>query len=132
MADSPIFLTTNPVLMGLRGFFGVCPNCGKARIFRGVYALHDQCPHCAIPFERMVGDFTGAAYINVVATSTLTVLVALLLLVVTEIPLAVIMIAGIPATFLVATLFHRPIKGVWVAVLVYMDYIEKEERGGEI
>lgn len=115
--------------MGIRGLFSLCPNCGKSGLFKGLYALHSQCPTCGVPFERMVGDFTGAAYVNVVATSVITVLVALALLIVTEIPLAIIMIAGVPATVIVATILHRPIKGVWVAILVYMDFIEKEERG---
>lgn len=121
-----IFSMSNLVIMILRGLVGSCPNCGKAGIFKGLYALHKECPNCHTPFERMVGDFTGAAYVNVVATSAIVVLVSMVLVATMEIPLAVLLLAGIPIIVILATILHKPIKGVWVAILVYIDQMERE------
>ncbi len=117
-------MNNHPIVMYLRGLMGRCPNCGKAGIFNGLYALHKECPVCHTPFERMVGDFTGAAYVNVVATSFIMVLVSLILILTTDISLVVLMLAGIPLIVILATILHKPIKGLWVATLVYIDQME--------
>jgi uncharacterized protein (DUF983 family) len=41
-----------------------CPLCGKGKLFRGWLAMHPECPHCGVTFEREPGFFLGSIYIN--------------------------------------------------------------------
>jgi uncharacterized protein (DUF983 family) len=48
-----------------------CPRCEQAPLFRGWFAMHEQCPRCGLTFEREQGYFVGAIYVNYVATVAL-------------------------------------------------------------
>jgi uncharacterized protein (DUF983 family) len=41
-----------------------CPLCGQGKLFRGWLAMHRECPHCGVKFEREPGFFLGSIYIN--------------------------------------------------------------------
>jgi uncharacterized protein (DUF983 family) len=41
-----------------------CPRCGKAKMFRGLFQMHENCPACHLKFEREPGYFLGSIYIN--------------------------------------------------------------------
>src|SRR5688572_7617008 len=46
----------------------LCPRCRRGPIFRaplwrGILAMHERCPVCALKFEREPGYFVGAMYI---------------------------------------------------------------------
>jgi uncharacterized protein (DUF983 family) len=40
-----------------------CPVCRKGAVFRGPYAMNQNCPSCGIRFEREQGYFLGAMII---------------------------------------------------------------------
>ena len=46
-----------------------CPRCQRGAIFRtplwrGILALHERCPVCALKYDREPGYFLGAMYIS--------------------------------------------------------------------
>ncbi len=48
-----------------------CPACGRGKIFRGYFTMHDACPHCGRPFQRGAGFFLGSIYFNYGITALL-------------------------------------------------------------
>ncbi|MSR58914.1 MAG: DUF983 domain-containing protein [Planctomycetaceae bacterium] len=49
-----------------------CPRCGEAKMFTGLFRMHETCPHCRLRFEREPGYFLGSIYINYGLTALLT------------------------------------------------------------
>jgi uncharacterized protein (DUF983 family) len=47
-----------------RGLRLRCPACGRGRIFRGLFTMHNECSHCGRPFQRGPGFFLGSIYFN--------------------------------------------------------------------
>ncbi|MCP4250193.1 MAG: DUF983 domain-containing protein [bacterium] len=43
----------------LRGVRQRCPRCGRGRLFRRWFTLHDHCPACGLRFELSGGDTWG-------------------------------------------------------------------------
>lgn len=43
---------------------GRCPRCRAGRIFRGRWAMNEECPECGLAFTRGPGYFTGAMYFS--------------------------------------------------------------------
>ena len=41
-----------------------CPRCGKGQMFSGMFKMCSECASCRFRFEREVGYFVGAMYIN--------------------------------------------------------------------
>lgn len=45
-----------------------CPKCGEGKMFSGMFTMCTKCSHCNFRFEREMGYFVGAMYINYGAT----------------------------------------------------------------
>ncbi|NJL94407.1 MAG: DUF983 domain-containing protein [Anaerolineae bacterium] len=117
-----------PLAILLRGALGLCPHCGRRSIFKGLYAAHERCPHCGLPLEDKPGEFTGTAYINAGLTGLVGVIFGVLMvLAFPGINLIFLTGLGVVVILLSATLLHRPIKGIWVAVLYASQAIEPPE-----
>jgi uncharacterized protein (DUF983 family) len=43
---------------------GRCGRCGEGRVFRGMFAMNENCPVCGLKFGREPGYFTGAMYFS--------------------------------------------------------------------
>jgi uncharacterized protein (DUF983 family) len=56
----------------LRGFFGLCPKCGKGRLFRAFLKVADHCPNCGEPFHHHRAD-DFPAYIVIVLVGHIVV-----------------------------------------------------------
>jgi uncharacterized protein (DUF983 family) len=41
-----------------------CPRCFEGRVFRSLWAIHDDCPVCGLHFMRETGYFMGAMYFS--------------------------------------------------------------------
>ena len=49
----------------LRGVLRLrCPRCLLGNVFRGMFAMNENCPVCGLRFEREAGYFLGALYIS--------------------------------------------------------------------
>ena len=51
-----------------------CPRCGRAPIFRGWFAMHDNFQECGRRFNRDAGYLLGSIYFNYGITATLVVI----------------------------------------------------------
>lgn len=45
-----------------------CPRCGDGNMFSGMFKMRSECGRCNFRFEREMGYFVGAIYINYGAT----------------------------------------------------------------
>jgi uncharacterized protein (DUF983 family) len=61
-----------------------CPNCGRGRLFRGVFRMFSRCPECGLSYFPEQGYYVGAMIINYVATTALVVGIFLLSLLVPD------------------------------------------------
>lgn len=41
-----------------------CPRCGEGQLFSGMFKMYTECDNCHFKFEREMGYFVGAMYIN--------------------------------------------------------------------
>ena len=55
-----------------------CPNCGRGRLFRGVFRMLPRCPECCLSYFPEQGYYVGAMIINYVATTAVVVAIFLL------------------------------------------------------
>ena len=54
-----------------------CPNCGRGRLFRGVFRMLSSCPECGLSYFPEQGYYVGAMIINYVATTACVVTIFL-------------------------------------------------------
>lgn len=40
-----------------------CPRCGSGKMFKGIFAMHENCSHCELKFDRAEGYYTMAIVI---------------------------------------------------------------------
>src|ERR1700687_6473000 len=57
-----------------------CPNCGRGRLFRGVFRMFSLCPVCGLSYFPEQGYYVGAMIINYVATTACVITIFLLAL----------------------------------------------------
>jgi uncharacterized protein (DUF983 family) len=62
------------VLYG-RGLLLRCPKCGRGKLFRGWFTMHDACSNCGRPFDRGPGFFLGSIYFNYGITAVLVIVI---------------------------------------------------------
>ena len=48
-----------------------CARCGSRHLFRHYFTMVDDCPNCALHFEREPGYFAGALAINIMFVGAL-------------------------------------------------------------
>jgi uncharacterized protein (DUF983 family) len=54
-----------------------CPNCGRGRLFRGVFRMLPHCPECGLSYFPEQGYYVGGMIINYVATTAVVVAIFL-------------------------------------------------------
>jgi uncharacterized protein (DUF983 family) len=54
-----------------------CPNCGRGRLFRGVFRMLSHCPDCGLSYFPEQGYYVGAMIINYVVTTAVVVTIFL-------------------------------------------------------
>ena len=54
-----------------------CPNCGRGRLFRGVFRMLPRCPECGLSYFPEQGYYLGAMIINYVVTTAVVVAIFL-------------------------------------------------------
>ena len=50
-----------------------CPTCGRGKLFRGWFTMHEACPHCGRKFGRGPGFFLGSIYFNYGVTAVVVI-----------------------------------------------------------
>lgn len=64
-------------LIAFRAAHWRCPNCGRGRLFRGVFRMLLRCPECGLSYFPEQGYYIGAMIINYAATTAVIVTIFL-------------------------------------------------------
>ena len=91
--------------------------CRRGTIFRTYYTPHQRCHSCGVEFERNRGELTGGMAVNLVLCQFLGVALAIYVTFVTNYPVLLEIAACVVVTVAFGLVFHRPARGVWIAVL---------------
>jgi len=110
-----------------RGLLLRCPVCGRGKLFSGIFTMNKQCSFCHFTFEREEGYFSSAMAINLVVSELLVTAFALPLAANQSIPIALILVIGIPLALLLPLLFFRHSRSLWLTMDHYLHPISREE-----
>ncbi len=115
----------------IRALFLRCPNCGKGKLFRRGFTMYERCPVCGWSFEREEGYWTGAVAVNLVVTELLVTLLVVPLavwLAITQQPITLLVITGLPLAFILPFVFFRHSKSFWMSIDFMIHPVDPEER----
>lgn len=104
-----------------------CPRCFQGRVFKGMFAMHETCPHCGLKFFREQGYFLGAMYYAYGMGAILLGIITLLIwwLILPEWAFhEVVPVALIPFVFFVPMIF-RYSRVLWLHLDHTFDPVEK-------
>lgn len=95
-----------------------CPRCGSGGLFRRWVTMTEECPRCALHFEREDGYWLGSVMINTGVTEGLFLVVFVLGMVLTwpDVPWTALLVVGVTLTILFPILFHPLSRTSWVAL----------------
>jgi uncharacterized protein (DUF983 family) len=108
----------------LTGFLGLCPRCGRGKLFKGFLALAPRCGNCGLDFDFAdAGD--GPAVFVCLFAGFIVVGAALWTELTFEPPFWVHLVIFLPMTLAVCLGLLRPLKGL----LIVLQYRNKAEQG---
>jgi uncharacterized protein (DUF983 family) len=105
-----------------------CPRCGERTLFRGAFAMNDECAQCHLVFEREPGYFVGAIYINYAVTAVVTIGGFLILDAYTAVPMAAQLAMWSLFGIAFPLFFFRYSKSLWLAFDQFINPEEPELR----
>jgi len=104
-----------------------CPRCGRSALYRGWFAMCEQCAACGLRYEREQGYFVGAIYINYAVTVAIAAGGVLVLDWTIGLSLAEQLVIGIALGALVPVVFFRYARSLWLS-LDYLLTLADERR----
>jgi uncharacterized protein (DUF983 family) len=113
--------TLSPMKVGIRG---LCPRCGKGKIFDGFLTLKKQCPECGLDLS-FADPADGPAFFVMCFGCIPAAALACWIEVAFVPPFWIHLVTSLPAILLTCIPPLRPIKG-W---LVASQYVHKAEEG---
>lgn len=93
-----------------------CPRCGVGGLYAKPFKMFEQCPHCALKYEREQGYFIGAMYINYGATVGIAVPGFFLLDAFTGISINQQLALWVPFAILFPLLFFHHARSLWLVL----------------
>ncbi|MEI9994532.1 MAG: DUF983 domain-containing protein [Rhizomicrobium sp.] len=99
----------------VRGFRGLCPNCGEGHMFRAFLKVADTCPACGEELHHHRAD-DFPAYLVVVIVGHVIVGLTLAVEVAFAPPLWLSALIWLPLTVAMALALIQPVKGAVVAL----------------
>ncbi len=120
------------VTLWLRALRLRCPACGRAPIFRGWFAMYDECLACGRRFNRDAGYLLGSIYFNYGVTALLVTVIYFAMffgdVLTNGQRLMVLTVFGI----LFPTWFFRYARALWIAFDERWDPWPNEEEARRI
>ncbi|MBC6935372.1 MAG: DUF983 domain-containing protein [Chloroflexi bacterium] len=122
----------------LLGLLLRCPNCGRGRLFDGLFNLFRMeatCPDCHVRYERQSGESIGGTLINLCLAEVLSVGGYFATQAAFAPPLAFQLIFWITFNIVFIVLFYRHARGLWVSIAyltggVYPDADARQRHTG--
>lgn len=115
-----------PVLTAIgRGLLGLCPACGKTRLFNGFLRVKPACANCGAPLGLARADDAPPYFVILI---TGHIIVPLLFLVdrMNEPPVWLMSAIFVPLTFFVALGLLRPVKGGTVGLMLNLNMLKTD------
>src|SRR5690606_33364456 len=102
----------------VRGATRRCPRCGERDIFKGYFAMRDECPRCGLDLVREQGYYVGAMIVNIAAAELLAIVLIIIATIWTwpDIPVWEIVIIGVVVNLLFPIVFYPLTKTLWLAI----------------
>lgn len=114
----------------VRGATRRCPRCGERDIFKGYFAMRDECPRCGLDLVREQGYYVGAMIVNIGAAELLALILIIIATIWTwpDIPVWEIVIIGVVVNLLFPIVFYPLTKTLWLAIdLAYFNKLDPED-----
>ena len=95
--------------------------CGKGRLFRTWFKMHETCPACQVAFEREAGFYLGSIYVNYGLTALIVSIGYPVLLfneIVAERPL---LVAAMTFSVIFPICFFRFARALWLGFDEFCD-----------
>ncbi len=117
-----------------RGLTLRCPNCGKGRIYPGLFNLfkmEETCPYCHVRYERKFGESLGGMFINLPLVEVLSLGGYFLTQWLFAPPLAFQLTFWVTFNLAFVILFYRHSRSLWIAISyltsgVYVEYVDPD------
>ncbi len=109
-----------------------CPNCGRGKMFRGLFEMEKTCPVCQVRFERLSGESIGGMVINLALAQVVTIGSFFLIDILTDIAPGQQLIFWIPFTLLFCVFFYRHARAMWVGVAFLVGGVYTDEQHEKI
>jgi uncharacterized protein (DUF983 family) len=104
-----------------------CPLCGRGSLFKGLFAMHETCPHCGVKFEREPGFFLGSIYINYGITAVVTTITYMVLMFSNWRSSLEQMGVAVAIAIILPILLHRHARALWAGFDQWHDARAGEE-----
>lgn len=104
-----------------------CPVCGKGRLFRGWFKMHDVCPACQVAFEREAGFYLGSIYVNYGLTALVVALAYPLLLFNEVLEENWLLLLALAFSVLFPVWFFRYARALWIGFDELCDPRESQD-----
>ncbi len=98
-----------------------CPRCGEGKLFHGWFAMHGQCDHCGMKFQREPGFYLGSIYFNYGLTSALALSAFFSLHLGYRVPSEQLTWPLLAFVLLFPLWFFRYARGLWLGMDEYFD-----------
>ena len=98
-----------------------CPLCGRGRLYRSWFAMHADCPHCGVRFEREPGFFLGSIYINYGLTGLIVAIAYPVLLFGYRVPETPLLAGSLAFTLLFPLLLFPWARSLWLGFDQWRD-----------
>jgi uncharacterized protein (DUF983 family) len=94
---------------------GLCPRCGKGKLFRGGLAIAERCEVCGLDYGKLAEAGDAPAVFIILALGAIIVGLALWVEVAYEPPIWVHLLLWLPLTTILGIALLRPLKGLTIA-----------------
>jgi uncharacterized protein (DUF983 family) len=105
----------------MRGLRLRCPLCGRGKLFRGLFRMHETCSNCGIKYEREAGFFLGSIYINYGLTALVVAVAYPILLFNKVVAERALLLSALAFVLVFPLVFFRFARSLWLAFDQYWD-----------
>ena len=116
MAQAETQLLSEKSIVLWRGFRGLCPACGRGKLFRSYLFQNESCSVCRENYSDIHAD-DGPAWFVMLITGAIVVPVAVPLAIHDVMPEWAVFALLVVLTFAVALLILPRVKGIFIAIL---------------
>lgn len=108
-----------------RGLRGLCPACGKGRVFKGFLKVSDACAECGAPLGLARAD-DAPPYFTILVVGHIVIPLLFIVERSVQLPLWMMSAIFVPLTLVLAMGLLRPIKGGTVGLMLNLNMLKSD------